>query len=156
MNTEHIDISQPPLEKEVGLYNSTTILMPPERIFEFCRNERNVEKVLENLPHGVDNFLDLSLIRAIQTDSGQYEILFENRTGQKTSGTLMFHLEIAPARRGTYVSAIATFTHLNSKSAKPSELIKIFLRRMKALAETGKIPTTKGQSSGREEYRTLN
>jgi hypothetical protein len=141
----------PILDKEHGFYNSTTINLTPQEVFSFWQDEENVEKVLMDLPKGIENFLDLSLISAENTDDDEFEIHWENKTEAKIQGTLSFILRKAPADRGTILSAVAIFDKFNWNDEGPSTLMNIFLRRMKALSETGVLATTKGQPSGREE-----
>lgn len=75
-----------------------------------------------------------------------------------TSGTLT--LEKAPAGLGTVVALTMDYSIPGGKLSEfallftgetPSLLIMNNLKRLKALLETGEIPTTEGQPSGREE-----
>ncbi len=76
----------------------------------------------------------------------------------ETKGTVWF--THAPRNEGTIVSLSMDYsvpggrlTELLTKltAEDPNSLSKINLRRLKAYMETGEIPTTEGQSSGREE-----
>lgn len=158
MNTSQ-EISQkttasgPLLEKDHGYYNSQTILLDPVEVFNFCQDSQNVKKVLSDLPVDVENFLELNLLSAEQIETDQYRILWSNKS--KVSGNVTFLLKKAPFDRGTFLSAEASFDKFNFKEDGPSTLMNIFLKRFKALMETGEIPTVKGQPSGREELKTL-
>lgn len=138
-------------DKHTGFYNSTTITKSPAEIYEFCLNEQNVEKALKDLPLGLENFLDLNLISSESTGNDQFEIRWENKPNSIVKGTLTFQLKNAPANRGTVIYATAAFNELQLKDQEPSDLVHYFLKRMKCLVETGEIPTTKGQPSGRDE-----
>lgn len=146
----------PMVDKTAGFFNSATIAEDPDRVFDFCQNEANIEKVLTDLPLGVDNFLDLVLVSAQQPGRDEYEIRWQNRPGTKVKGTLQFLLRRAPANRGTLLSAIAEFKELHPRDEEPSDMMNVFIKRMKALIETGELPTTKGQPTGRHELQEQN
>jgi len=148
MQTEKI---QSLLSTEHGFFNSATIAQSPQDVFEFCRNNENVQKVLRDLPLNLENFLDLTLVKAEETDPNQFRIEWQNSETSKAAGTLYFLLSPAPLDRGTILIAEASFDIFDDDDSEPSDLIKVFLKRMKALAETGVIATTTGQPSGREE-----
>ena len=144
----------PLLEKDHGYFNSATVRLEPSEVFKFCQDESHVQKVLEDLPVDVENFLSLKLISAEDIGKDQYKIVWENKADQKISGRLIFLLTKAPIDHGTFLSAEANFESINFKTDSPSTLINIFLKRMKALMETGELATTKGQPSGREEIES--
>ena len=146
--------SIPKLEREQGFYNSTTIAKSPTVIFDFFKDKKNVEKVLTDLPKEAVNFLELDLISSAPTGAEQFEIKWKNKPSAKVQGTLSMYFKQAPADHGTILSAVAVFDEIDWKDEEPSTLMNIFLRRFKALAETGEIATTKGQPSGREEIET--
>lgn len=141
----------PLLEKEHGYFNSVTIRLSPAEVFELCQDDGNVQKVLSDLPMDVENFLALDLISAENVGADQYKIIWENKSDTKIAGNLTFLLTEAPVDRGTILSAEADFRNFNFNDDSPSTLMNIFLKRFKALMETGEIATTKGQPSGREE-----
>lgn len=145
----------PLLEKDHGYFNSQMIALPPDKVFEFCQDSENVKKVLTDIPVDLDNFLDLQLVSATETETDQYKILWENKKQSKLTGKVSFLLKKAPLDRGTYLSAEATFANFSFKEEGPSSLMNVFLKRFKSLLETGEIATTKGQPSGREELKTL-
>ena len=137
--------------KERGFYNSATIGKSPGEIFAFCQDEQNVEKILEDFPMKINNFLDLTLISAIKNGPNHYEIFWKNKPESKVKATLSFSLKKTSLSRGTLLTAEAIFENFHVKGEEPSNLMNIFLKRLKALLETGEIPTTKGQPSGREQ-----
>lgn len=149
--------SQSPIplpDKEQGFFNSSTFALPVDEVFEFCQHPEYVEKILSDLPLNLENYLDLEFVSA-EKKLDQYEIHWENKSDAKVQGRLSFYLKKAPFKRGTILTAVANFDKFKIKSDSSSDLMNIFLKRMKALAETGEIPTTTGQPSGREELRTL-
>lgn len=145
----------PLLEKDHGFFHSATIALDPEKVFELCQNSENVKKVLSDLPLEMDNLLDLDMISATKQKANEYKIEWSNKANSKLKGNVIFLLKEAPVERGTYLSAEASFEKFNFKDERPSFLMHVFLKRFKALIETGEIPTTKGQPSGREELKTL-
>lgn len=145
----------PLLDKDHGYFNCQTILLSPEDVFAFCQDSSNVKKVLTDLPVDVENFLDLNLVSAVQTEPNQYKVQWSNKENSKAAGNLTFILTKAPYDRGTFLTAEAQFNKFNFRTEGPSNLMNIFIKRFKQLLETGEIATTKGQPSGREELKTL-
>ncbi len=143
------------LDKEEGFYNSSTIKKSPLKIFTFCQEASNLDKILADLPLGLERFFNLELVSAVENGLHDFEIKWQNKPDSAFQASLTFRLEPALLNRGTLVFAEAVFLNLPRKDEEPSTLVGIFLRRMKALLETGEIPTTKGQPSGREELNTL-
>lgn len=139
-------------DKQRGFFSSANIPLDPEQVYTFCQDKEKLDQIVSNLPLNLDNFLELVLEDVKETSPGQYEIRWLNRPESKFQGSLTFHIIPAPANRGSLITAIADFEKINFKTSKPSTLIEIFLRRMKSLMETGEIPTTKGQTSGRKEH----
>lgn len=145
----------PLLDKEHGYYASASLTCSPEVVYQSCQNLQHVEKVLSDLPADLDNFLSLELVSAQEEGSNQFRIVWQNKKDQKISGNLTFLIKEAPYQRGSIITSEANFKKLNFKEDGPSTLMNLFLKRMKALIETGEVPTTKGQPSGREELKTL-
>lgn len=140
-------------EKDVGGYHSANILKSPQFVYEFLQNPQNLKRALENLPEDLENFLNLELIKAQATDADEYEIEWENLEDSPITGVMSFHCQRAPENRGTILLLQSSFSNFSSNDDDPSELIRFFLKRLKALMETGVIATTKGQASGREELK---
>lgn len=145
----------PIAEKEHGYFNSSTVNLPVRQVFTFCQNEENIKRVLADLPDTIENFLDLQFIGTKEKSEDHFEARFENKSEAKVQGSLVFTFKKAPGERGTILSAFALFDKFSWKDNSPSDLMNIFLKRLKALAETGEIATTKGQPSGREELKKL-
>lgn len=140
-------------DKEVGHYHSANILKSPQFVYEFLQNPENLKEALKNLPEDIENYLDLELIRANATDADEYDVTWENLEDNLISGAITFHCQRAPENRGTILLAQASFSNFSSSDDDPSELIRFFIKRLKALMETGVIATTQGQPSGREELK---
>lgn len=145
----------PLLEQDAGYYYSTTIVVSPEELFTFCQDERYLKQVLTDLPGDVENFLDLELSSQEALDPNEYKIVWRNKPESKFEGTFTFLLKQAPANRGTILTGQAKFEKINFQEEGPSTLVNIFLKRLKALKETGEIATIKGQPSGREEIKSV-
>lgn len=149
--------SQVPLvDREHGFFHSSTFNVEPQVVFDFMRDSSNIERALNDLPDTVENFFELELESAEKNAEGDFEIHWRNAESAKIQGTLNFTLREAPANRGTIIVAVAEFDSFSWKDEEPSTLINFFLRRCKALIETGVIATTKGQPSGREEINESN
>ncbi len=144
---------RPLLEKDHGYYHSANLTVPVDEVYRACQDKANLEKILKDLPEDVENFLDLAPQRSESLGKNKYKIVWENQKSAKVAGTLTFLLTESIGRPGTWITAEASFEKLNFKTEGPSSLINIFLKRLKALIETGEVPTTKGQPSGREEIK---
>lgn len=153
ISTEKRLYKGPLLDKEHGYYNSVSVMCQPSEVFNFCQDLTNVKKTLTDLPLNVENFLDLSMASAEQIGADEYKIVMRNNPESKTVGDIIFLISSAPSDRGTYLTAEAIFEKISWNDESPSTLMKVFLKRMKMLLETGEIATTKGQPSGREEVR---
>lgn len=138
-------------DRDRGFYHSQTVFLPIEDVYDFLQKKENVEKVLTNLPHTMNNFLQLEFVGASEAQEGGFEVNWKNSEKATFQGTLTFVLKEAPANRGTYVAAVAVFDKFSWRDEEPSDLMNGFLKRLKMLMETGQIATTKGQPSGREE-----
>lgn len=150
-----------------------TIGAPPDRVFSFFRDFKNIPFFMKDIK-AVD-VLSVKLSHwVVQLDSGlaaewDAEITSERKnemiawrsidsSAVKTSGAVWF--TAAPQNRGSVVSLLLNYkvpggklteliTKLNSED--PDSLAQINLRRLKAHMETGEIATIFGQSSGRDE-----
>lgn len=142
-------------QKETGYYHSTNILKSPQFVFDFLQNPENIHLSLQNLPQDIENYLDLELMKANATDADEYEISWKNARNSVVQGTINFHCQRASQNRGTILLAQAEFSNFSKDDDDPSELIRFFLKRLKALMETGVIATTLGQPSGQQELKTL-
>lgn len=142
-------------EKEIGHYHSANILKSPQFVYEFLQNPENLKHALKNLPDDLQNYLNLELIKANASDADEYEVIWENLEDSPVSGAISFHCQRAPENRGTILLAQASFSNFSSSDDDPSELIRFFVKRLKALMETGVIATIQGQPSGREELKLI-
>lgn len=144
----------PLLEKDHGYFASASVTLMPEDIYQFCQNREHVVKVLADFPGGLEDKIDLSLETA-ENKADTYRVVFKTTEHSTVTGKLTFLINSAPLRRGSVISCDANFSSFKWGEDSPSSLINLFLKRMKALMETGEIPTTRGQPSGREEIKTF-
>lgn len=147
----HLKNSIPYLEKEHGYYGSASVTATADVVFEFCKNQENIRRVFQNLPQGVKNFLELNLTNSSESGNQEYRIEWKNKENSIASGTLTLLVKPAYYRKGSVITAEAVFEKINFRDEEPSYLMNVFLKRLKALLETGVIATTEGQPSGRNE-----
>ncbi len=146
--------SIPQLDLEHGYFASASVTKSAAEVVDFCREHAPLERVLADLPEGIQNFLDLNLINVEDMEGGASRLTWENSPKSKVKGTLTFLVKDSPLKGGSIITAEAQFDKIKFKDDGPSTLMNLFLKRMKALMETGVIATTKGQPSGREELKT--
>lgn len=137
----------PALDKDHGYYAAISVTNPRQEVEDFCKSSANVEKVLSDLPGKVTNFLNLELD---SVSAGR--IVYRNRN-KIAPGTLSFIVQENQFHPGAVISVDAKLEKIHFREEGPSTLMNLFLKRMKNLIETGEIPTTKGQPSGREELK---
>jgi uncharacterized membrane protein len=86
-------------------------------------------------------------------------IAWRSLPGSDVTNAGSVHFEEAPGH-GTYVKVVLNYNPPGGKAAsllaklfgkEPGQLIEQNLRRLKQLVETCEIPTTEGQSSGRQQ-----
>ncbi len=151
-----------PLEK--GFFHSCTVRLDPSKVFSLCQDRKNLKKVLEVLPEFVAKRIELDEIKQ-DIDQTNMKITWSNTNQSSVQFSANLFLSEAPAGRGTYMAAEAFFEVPKSKilidilqvdDPEPSMLVGAFLRRLKALFETGEIATTKGQPNGNEEISSIN
>lgn len=135
----------PSVSPDHGYYAAVTVTTEPQEVQRICQDPSSVEKILTDLPMGVSKLFDFVL-----EDASQERVVLRN---DRPSGTLTLNFEADPARGGTIISADARIKGIHWNEEGPSTLMNIFLKRLKCLVETGEIPTTKGQPSGREILR---
>lgn len=156
MNTQEVKSTKGPLlDKAHGYFASAMINLEPKKVFNLCKNQQLLKDLLQDLPLGLHNFLDLTFESSKALGKDAYRVSFENSEGSKIKGTLTLLLKAATGKRGTFLTTEAKFNGLSFLEDGPSTLMNLFVRRMKAMLETGEVPTTKGQPSGREELKTL-
>lgn len=137
----------PVLHRDHGFYAAISVTNTLTEAKKFFSDPANVEKVLKDLPEGITNFLDL------EAESLTGESLVYRNRGNLADGTLTFHLKEDSYHGGTIITADAKLAKISFGEEGPSTLMNTFMKRMKNLLETGEVPTTKGQPSGREEIK---
>ena len=147
------------LSLEKGYFHSCTVRLEPEKVFALCADENNLQKVIHTLPDFVRNRIELNQIDK-DIDEKNLKITWSNKSHSQIHFRATLILSPAPVDRGTYLSAEAFFEAPRSKflsevldveNPEPSMLVSVFLRRLKALFETGEIATIKGQPHGSQE-----
>lgn len=133
-----------------GIYHSNTINKPPAEVYAFCQKKVKLQEALVDLPEKTKNFLDLEFVSANAVDDG-YQVQWKNNKTADKQGRLVFNLTPSPKGRGTVLIANAIFADYTMDDEEPSDLINIFLKRIKAFSETGQLATTKGQPNGKDE-----
>ena len=139
-----------------GIYHSNTVNKDPLAVYEFAKVEANILQLFSDLPDGIENFFDLKLIDSSATSFTQYTVKYANNEKAKIKGELTLEMEPGPAGKGTVITAFAKFKNYSSKDEGPSDLVNVFLKRIKAMVETGVLATTKGQPSGEDEGQNRN
>jgi uncharacterized membrane protein len=162
--------------KGVKVEKSITINRTPEELFAFWRNFENLPRVMEHIEsiqclddkrshwrarRSDENFIewDAEVINERENELIAWESLKGSDVRQ--AGTVRF--TAAPGGLGTEVKLAVEyevpggfFTNALAKLLKrsPEQQIQEDLRHFKQLMETGEIPTTAGQSAGRDEDKT--
>ena len=161
-----------PLQDEAKSRQGLTIGKSPEEVFAFWRNFKNLTAFMKDISDiqvlsakrskwtvELKSGISAEWIAEITEERPGEMIAWRTVEGQvDTSGSVWFVK--APADLGTVVylsmqyeipggKLAEVFTQLNGED--PETIALTNLRRLKALLETGEIPTIEGQSSGREE-----
>lgn len=137
-----------------GIYHSNSINQPVEEVYMFLQNKSNLTKALSDLPEKIKNFIVPDFSAADALDGERFQVVWKNSAEPR--GTLTFNLSPAPGGRGTIVIANGIFGDYTMDDDEPSDLINLFLKRIKALSETGQIATTTGQPNGKDEDELKN
>ncbi len=155
----------------VHVQSSVTINKPLEEVYSFWNHFENLPRFMQHL-HSVNRTGEKTSHWEARTPFGasigwDAEITDERENHfllwRSLPGSLVEHrgsveFRSAPAGRGTIVIVAMDIRPPAGKlgagfamlfGERPEQQIKGDLRRMKALLETGEIPTTQGQSSGR-------
>jgi uncharacterized membrane protein len=154
------------------IQHSVAINCPPERLYRYCRDLGNLTRSLTYL-QSVRETPDKRVIWVVKSPNGEPvewdTQIVEDRPDEliswraakgasfENAGSLRFTRE--PAGRGTILTLEMLLrppmgrmrTLAQVFGQKPDFRMQEGLRRLKALIETGEIPTTKGQPSGRPE-----
>ena len=160
-----------PASHGVKVEKSVTVNRSPEEVYRFWRNFENLPRFMNHL----ESVTDLGNNRShwvakapagstVQWDAEVYNekegelIAWRSLEGADVDNAGSVRFEPAPEGRGTIVRVTLKYDppagKLGSLVAKlwgeePSQQIDEDLRRFKQVMETGEIPTTEGQPSGR-------
>jgi uncharacterized membrane protein len=141
-------------------------------LYRFWRNFENLPRFMENLESVAecDDNISHWVARGpggakVEWDAEIYNekegelIAWRSLPGADITNAGSVHFEEAPGGRGTYVKVILNYNPPGGKAAalfaklfgkEPGQLVEHNLKRLKQFIETGEIPTTAGQPSGRE------
>ena len=162
------------IAREVHVEKSVTISATPKELYRFWRNYENLPLFMEDL----ESVTELDETRShwvaigpggkkIEWDAEIYNdkenelIAWRSLPGSDITNAGSVHFQEAPGH-GTYVKVVLNYNPPGGKAAalfaklfgkEPGQLIEHNLRRFKQLTETGVIPTTEGQPSGRVEAK---
>jgi uncharacterized membrane protein len=157
--------------RDVHIEKSITINRSPEELYKFWRDFENLPRFMENLESVTkldDQRSHWMAIgpggKKIEWDAEIYNekegelIAWRSLPGSDLANAGSVHFEPAPDGRGTYLKVTLNYNPPGGKAAalfaklfgqEPGQLVEHNLKRLKQLIETGEIPTTEGQPSGR-------
>ncbi|HEY0377866.1 MAG TPA: SRPBCC family protein [Pyrinomonadaceae bacterium] len=155
----------------IKVEKSVTVNRAPEEVYRFWRNFENLPRFMNHLESVSDLGNDRShwvakapAGKTVEWDAEVYNekenelIAWRSLEGADVDNAGSVRFEAAPEGRGTVVRVTLKYDppagKLGSLIAKlwgeePSQQIEEDLRRFKQVMETGEIPTTEGQPSGR-------
>lgn len=159
--------------RDVHVEKSVTINSSPQDLYRFWRNFENLPRFMENLesvtecddntshwvargPGGTKVEWDAEIYNEKENEL----IAWRSLPGSDITNAGSVHFEAAPGGRGTYVRVVLNYNPPGGKAAalfaklfgqEPGQLVEHNLKRLKQYIETGEIPTTEGQPSGRDE-----
>ena len=158
--------------REVHVEKSITIAASPEDLYSFWRNFENLPRFMDNLESVTQ--LDGNRSHWVAKGPGGAKVEWDAEIYNEKKGEMIawrslpeaditnagsVHFEAAPGGRGTYLKVVLNYNPPGGKAAalfaklfgqEPGQLVESNLRRLKQLLEAGEIPTTEGQTSGRE------
>ncbi|HKO60242.1 MAG TPA: SRPBCC family protein [Pyrinomonadaceae bacterium] len=158
--------------RDVHVEKSITVNSTPKELFRFWRNFENLPLFMEDL----ESVTKLDETRShwvangpggqpVEWDAEIYNerenelIAWRSLPGSDVTNAGSVHFEESPGH-GTFVKVVLNYNPPGGRAAsliaklfgkEPGQLIEHNLRRFKQLIETGEIPTTEGQTSGREQ-----
>ncbi len=159
--------------RDVHIEKSITINRSPQELYKFWRDFDNLPRFMENLESVTR--LDDQRSHWVAIGPGGKEIEWDAEIYNEKEGELIawrslpgadvtnagsVHFEPAPDGRGTYLKVSLNYNPPGGKAAalfaklfgqEPGQLVEHNLKRLKQLIETGEIPTTEGQPSGRAQ-----
>jgi len=158
--------------RDVHIEKSITIGVSPNELYKFWRNFENLPQFMEDLESvtPLDNTRSHWVAKGpggknVEWDAEIYNehegefIAWRSLPDADVTNAGSVHFEEAPGGRGTYLKVVLNYNPPGGKAAQllaklfgkePGQLVDSNLRRLKQLLEAGEIPTTEGQSSGRE------
>jgi uncharacterized membrane protein len=158
--------------RDVHVEKSITINSTPKELYRFWRNFENLPRFMENLESVTERDDNTSHWVAIGPGETKVEwdaeiynekedelIAWRSLPGADITNAGSVHFQEAPGGRGTYLKVVLNYNPPGGKAAalfaklfgqEPGQLVEHNLKRLKQFIETGEIPTTEGQPSGRE------
>ena len=158
--------------RDIHIEKSITVHSTPKELFRFWRNFENLPRFMEDLEsvtkldetrsHWVANGPGGKQVEwdaEIYNEKENELIAWRSLPGSDVTNAGSVHFEEAPGH-GTYVKVVLNYNPPGGKAAsliaklfgkEPGQLIEHNLRRFKQFIETGEIPTTEGQTSGRQK-----
>ncbi len=133
-----------------------TILKAPEEVFSFIRDFSNFRKFWKE-----DKSWDLQISTVIANKI----LVYETTDRSPVQAILAFLFEPDAKGQNTVVSLKMVYENLSGRMTDMAQklvgedlktLSAVNLRRLKAYLETGEVPTTEGQPTGREEVPSEN
>lgn len=157
--------------REVHVEKSITINSSPREMYRFWRNFDNLPRFMENLEsvtpidenrsHWVakgPGGKKLEWDAEIYNEKENQLIAWRSLSGSDITNAGSVHFEEAPGGRGTLLKVVLNYNPPGGKRAalfaklfgqESGQLVEHNLKRLKQFIETGEIPTTEGQPSGR-------
>jgi len=158
--------------RDVHIEKSITIGATPAELYSFWRNFENLPRFMEDLESVTQ--LDGNRSHWVAKGPAGTKVEWDAEIYNEKEGELIawrslpeaditnagsIHFEEAPGGRGTYLKVVLNYNPPGGKAAQlfaklfrsePGQLVESNLKRLKQLLEAGEIPTTEGQTSGRE------
>ncbi len=147
----------------------------PAEVFTLLKNLDNLPQFFENLSkveslgpnkanwyfkNNSPSFDSFSVPMSLEFDTNNQGLVWKAEDAAGFDYSVAIELQTAPANRGTIVHMMVAYDNLAGEIAgkfeklfgKDAEMTsKKNLYRLKAFCETGSVPTTEGQPSGRDE-----
>ncbi len=158
--------------REIHIEKSITVTSTPKELFRIWRDFENLPRFMEDLEsvtkldetrsHWVANGPGGKKVEwdaEIYNEKENELIAWRSLAGADVTNAGSVHFEEAPGH-GTYVKVVLNYNPPGGKAAslmaklfgkEPGQLVEHNLRRFKQLVETCEIPTTEGQTSGRQQ-----
>jgi uncharacterized membrane protein len=158
--------------RDVHVEKSITIAASPEDLYSFWRNFENLPRFMDDLESVTQ--LDGNRSHWVAKGPGGKKVEWDAEIYNEKHGEFIawrslpesditnagsVHFEAAPGGRGTYLKVVLNYNVPGGKAValfaklfgrEPGQLVESNLKRLKQLIEAGEIPTTEGQTSGRE------